>query len=1028
MKQKHLLKSFFLLLALMVGSSAWAVTITFADLRLENGVQYTDPFDGGDFTVTFAGGANDGKYYTTGTGIRVYGGGTMTIAAKQGNITAITITYDGSNKPTSDDVVNVGTYNSNNGTWTGNAASVVFTRPSGSGHWRVQTIEATVSSATNVTATPTFSPSAGTYTSAQSVEISCATDGATIHYTTDGTEPNAESTTYAQAITVSETMTIKAIAVAAGYDNSSVATAAYKIVTLQHAGTEADPYSVADARAAIDANTGVTNVYVKGIVCTGGSNLNSGAMNYWISDDGTETNKFEIYKGKGIDGASFESTDDVQKDDEVVVYGNLKKYNSTYEFDSGSQLVSLKRVEKPTITADDVELAYDATSGEIAYTIENPVDGQSLKATTTAEWISGITVSADKVTFTTTTNEDQADRTATITLSYEGADNKVVTVTQGHYVADFATLPFKFVGGRADIENTAGLTQSDLGTDYNSSPYLKFDGTGDYVILKIDEAPGKLTFDIKGNPGSNGWSGTFTVQTSADGVTYSDLATYTELGTTQSEEFNTLGEDVRYIKWIYTEKVSGNVALGNIKLEKPSTEPVITVDPDEIEVDAGEHDGTLAISYENLSITDMKDFDIQYYDAEGEETSEPDWIEVLVAEQDPEVGEGYVVSYYMAENEGEARTAYFKVYALDEDANAVYSGLVTITQAAYVAPAEPGNWVLTDLTNLTENDVFVIVGDNGDTYAMTNDNGTNAAPAAVEVTVVEGTLSGKIAANLQWTLTSGEDGYIFYPNGDNESWLYCTNTNNGVRVGTNTNNLFTVENGYLKNEATGRYVGIYDSQDWRCYTTCTGNSNIADQTFSFYKKVSAKEESISVSGAGYRTYCSENALDFSAVEGLTAYKATITDNKVSFIEVEQVPAGQGVLLKGAADTYEVPVIASAAELEDNKFIGVTEETTIDTDPANGIFVLMNPEGGQGVGFYKTTGSTFTLGAHTAYLPALGANARSFIGFDFDNTTTAIEGVATVENRDGEVYNLQGQRVVKAQKGLYIVNGKKMVIK
>jgi hypothetical protein len=131
-------------LLMMLCGTAFAGSITFGGLNLENGVQYSDPFDGGDFTVTFAGGGNDGKYYTTGTGIRVYGGGTMTVAAKSGNITSITVTYDGSNKPSDGDVVNVGTYNAETGEWTGEAASVVFTRPSGSGHWRVKAVTVTV--------------------------------------------------------------------------------------------------------------------------------------------------------------------------------------------------------------------------------------------------------------------------------------------------------------------------------------------------------------------------------------------------------------------------------------------------------------------------------------------------------------------------------------------------------------------------------------------------------------------------------------------------------------------------------------------------------------------------------------------------------------------------------------------------------------------------------------------------------------------------------------------------------------------
>ena len=76
---------------------------------------------------------------------------------------------------------------------------------------------------------PTFSVSSGTYTSAQSVAISCATPGASVYYTTDGTAPTALSTPYTGAITVSSSQTIKAIAVKNGMTDSAVASATYTI-------------------------------------------------------------------------------------------------------------------------------------------------------------------------------------------------------------------------------------------------------------------------------------------------------------------------------------------------------------------------------------------------------------------------------------------------------------------------------------------------------------------------------------------------------------------------------------------------------------------------------------------------------------------------------------------------------------------------------------------------------------------------------------------------------------------------------
>ncbi|MBR2168129.1 MAG: chitobiase/beta-hexosaminidase C-terminal domain-containing protein, partial [Paludibacteraceae bacterium] len=194
---------------------------------------------------------------------------------------------------------------------------------------------------------PTFSPAAGTYTSTQSVTISTETKGATIYYTTDGSAPDNTKTEYTGAISVSSTQTIKAIATKSGLDNSSVASAEYKIYPVVHAGTSADPYTVADARNAIDANTGTSNVYVTGKVSNVVGNSLPGWITYDISVDGeTTSDQFRVYKGKSTSGNNFTSADDIQVGDVVVVYGSITYYSkeSLYEFSSNSQLISLSRV------------------------------------------------------------------------------------------------------------------------------------------------------------------------------------------------------------------------------------------------------------------------------------------------------------------------------------------------------------------------------------------------------------------------------------------------------------------------------------------------------------------------------------------------------------------------------------------------------------------------------------------------------------------------------------------------------------
>lgn len=103
-------------------------------------------------------------------------------------------------------------------------------------------VDATFTEVAHV-ANPTFSPAAGSYISVQLVSIACATEGATIYYTTDGTEPTTESTVYEQAFTVITTTTVKALAVKEGLNNSDVVSAEYTII---------EPMTIAEARALAD--------------------------------------------------------------------------------------------------------------------------------------------------------------------------------------------------------------------------------------------------------------------------------------------------------------------------------------------------------------------------------------------------------------------------------------------------------------------------------------------------------------------------------------------------------------------------------------------------------------------------------------------------------------------------------------------------------------------------------------------------------------------------------------------------------
>ena len=148
-----------------------------------------------------------------------------------------------------------------------------------------------------------------------------------------------------------------------------------------------------------------------------------------------------------------------------------------------------------------------------------------------------------------------------------------------------------------------------------------------------------------------------------------------------------------------------------------------------------------------------------------------------------------------------------------------------------------GTFVKTDLANIKSTDVVLIVAttQSSGSYAMSNDKAADAAPTAVAVTV-SGTSIETTATNILWNITYNATASTFTVNvAGGTKKLYCTTSNNGVRVGSGDANTFKINNNYIYNTTQQRYLGVYDKQDWRCYTS--SGSNIANQSFAFYVAV-----------------------------------------------------------------------------------------------------------------------------------------------------------------------------------------------
>ena len=257
-------------------------------------------------------------------------------------------------------------------------------------------------------------------------------------------------------------------------------------------------------------------------------------------------------------------------------------------------------------------------------------------------------------------------------------------------------------------------------------------------------------------------------------------------------------------------------------------------------------------------------------------------------------------------------------------------------------------WVKTTLSDLLPTDQVVIV-DVTSKCAMSNDKGTSDAPTAVSVTLDGDALTGTVAENCVWNVTKNSDNtYTFFPIGTTEEWLYTTNTNNGVRVGTSENNCFEEysEGSYngLQNTVTKRYVGVYNKQDWRCYTSV--NQNIENTSIAYYKYASNKTATKIVFEKGDATFDQgaenplyENAAKVTTADGTEVAGATVTyassddihavvDEKGAVLVDATVPGTYTITASFAGDDTYASAKASYT-ITVNKVLQLTGEGTLD---------------------------------------------------------------------------------------------------
>ncbi len=224
-------------------------------------------------------------------------------------------------------------------------------------------------------------------------------------------------------------------------------------------------------------------------------------------------------------------------------------------------------------------------------------------------------------------------------------------------------------------------------------------------------------------------------------------------------------------------------------------------------------------------------------------------------------------------------------------------------------------------------------------------------------------------------------------------------------------------------------------------TTYSNPQSRALKKVIYYEPVEPTSSAI-IGATGWTTFASPYALDLSSMTASTGevkayYASAVGGSSVTMTTTDAaIQAGEGIMLKGTPTaTITIPVAASGEAITGNMLVGVTSNTTLTKETANyaNFYVLSNNDGTaefQNLKNWLDADHSVTINAGKAYLDATGATgARLSIAFDDETTgvqelkNSKIDGLQT-----GDCYNLRGQRVSQPTKGLYIVNGKKVIMK